>query len=133
MLLEQQELFDVEGVYGARNAMNREIASVHFARLLEVFQANQGTRPYLMNGIESARRSLKHLALGLIAETGSPDIQGMIQDHLASADNLTDRLAAFTLLVESDHIDEKERSSVIQDFAKRWSHHKLVMDAWYSA
>ena len=131
-LLEQMPIFDVEGIFTSMRALSLEISRTHFAVLLEVFQANLGARPYRMDGVESARRSLKHLALGLLAESGDPDIQRTILDHLEKADNLTDRLAAFSLIVDSDYIDEPEREAVIQAFAERWSDKKLVMDAWYS-
>ena len=132
LLLEQLAEYDVEGVYAARLHLRQAIAKSHEARLRDIFEANEGGRPYRMDGVQSARRSLRHLSLGLLAESGKGDVRLMIRDLLFGADNLTDRLAGLGLVVESDLFDEQERGEIIQTFATNWSHEKLVMDAWYA-
>ena len=132
LLLEQLAEYDVEGVYAARLHLRQAIAKSHEARLRDIFEANEGARPYRMDGVQSARRSLRHLSLGLLAESGKGDVRLMIRDLLFGADNLTDRLAGLGLVVESELFDEQERGEIIQTFATNWSHEKLVMDAWYA-
>ena len=132
LLLEQLAEYDVEGVYAARLHLRQVIARSHEARLRDLFEANEGARPYRMDGVQSARRSLRHLSLGLLAESGKGDVRLMIRDLLFGADNLTDRLAGLGLVVESELFDEQERGEIIQTFATNWSHEKLVMDAWYA-
>ena len=132
LLLEQLDEYDVEGVYAARLHLRQVIARSHEARLRDLFEANEGARPYRMDGVQSARRSLRHLSLGLLVEIGEGDVRLLIRDLLSGADNLTDRLAGLGLVVESDLFDEQERDEAIQAFATNWSHEKLVMDAWYA-
>ena len=133
LLLEQLAEYDVEGVYAARLHLRQVIARSHEARLRDLFEANEGARPYRMDGVQSARRSLRHLSLGLLAENGEGGVRLLIRDLLFGADNLTDRLAGLGIVVESELFDEQERGEAIQAFATNWSHEKLVMDAWYAA
>lgn len=131
-LLGQLSQFDVEGVYASTAEVRRAIAREHRDRLRTVFEENEGARPYRMNGVEAAKRSLRHLVLGFWAELDDPVVRSLIQRLLQQADNLTDRLAGLSFVVDSEFFDEGERSKMLGAFAERWSHEKLVMDRWYA-
>ena len=47
----------------------------------------------------------------------------------AEADNMSERLAAYTLLVQDINHDSED---LLMDFYQSWRHHPLVLDRWFS-
>jgi len=53
-------------------------------------------------------------------------------DHYATADNLTDRLAALREIVNGTWVPDADRTAALENFYTRWRHEKLVIDQWFS-
>ena len=76
-----------------------------------------------------ARRALKNRALFYLVETGQTAYYALASHQYHAANNMTDRLAAFTALVQSDYPD---RDALISDFYEAWQHEPLVLDKWFA-
>lgn len=75
------------------------------------------------------QRSLSNTALALLSHLPGEQWVPMALSQYDNASNMTDRVAALSVLCnESDDI----RGRCIEDFYKRWSSHKLVVDKWFS-
>ena len=83
-------------------------------------------RPYTFNAEDAGWRALKNTALAYLFVAGETDLV-VAQFH--AADNMTDELSAFALLVEAD---DATRSASLERFVERWSHDSLVMNSWFA-
>ena len=74
------------------------------------------------------RRSLRNTALGYLCQL--PDDHGisLANRQYQTADNMTDRLAALSELVDAGGI---EADTALNDFYQRWRHEDLVIDKWF--
>lgn len=77
----------------------------------------------------AARRALKNRALFYLVETGQTAYYALASHQYHAANNMTDRLAAFTALVQSEY---PERDALISDFYETWQHEPLVLDKWFA-
>ncbi len=63
-------------------------------------------------------------------ELGEVDANTLCEEQFQTATNMTDEIAAFTFLVDSDAVS---RESAITQFYDKWHHDELVLDKWFSA
>lgn len=76
-----------------------------------------------------AQRALKNKTLSYLVATERVDFCQLAIDQYYSADNMTDRLAAFAAILNSNS-DKKE--SLVKDFYRTWHDDSLVMDKWFA-
>lgn len=74
-------------------------------------------------------RSLKHILLAYLC-WNSESGQKVLKDHYLKADNMTDALSAFMLIV---HRDDEHSQFVTNHFRDKWKNNSLVMNKWFSA
>ena len=85
--------------------------------------------PYRPDATAAADRRLRHLALGYLM---AADPEGWLEtalDQYHGADNLSDRLAALTLLAD---LEDPRADEALADFHRRWRHEPLLLDKWFS-
>ena len=102
---------------------------------LTVAAANETPSSYQPNGVDIARRRLKHRALWYaLRQLDRDDPQravDMLGRNLREADNLTDRLAALRGLLSLRSLPEDAKQRHLEAFYQRWSSEALVVDAWF--
>ena len=84
--------------------------------------------PYRFSPETAGRRRLAWLALDYLARTGAGF--GRVWDIFASADNMSDELAALTLLL---HRGAPESSRAVSRFLARWENEPLLVDKLLAA
>jgi aminopeptidase N len=132
-LTEISEVADVEAIHAAREFARKELASALFAPLWARYQANREVSkatPYVAEAAHFARRSLQNIALSYLMLSEKPEVLAACVDQFDSADNMTERLAALAVLVNSPF--EVERSQALASFAEFFKDNPLVMDQWFS-
>uniref|UniRef100_UPI0025E03FDC aminopeptidase N n=1 Tax=Pseudomonas sp. UBA6323 TaxID=1947329 RepID=UPI0025E03FDC len=132
-LTEISEVADVEAIHAAREFARKELASALFAPLWARYQANREVSkatPYVAEAAHFARRSLQNIALSYLMLSEKPEVLAACVDQFDSADNMTERLAALAVLVNSPF--EVERSQALASFAEFFKDNALVMDQWFS-
>ncbi len=88
-----------------------------------------GRRPYSPDAASAGRRSLKNVALDLLAASGGSAAIALAARQYQAADNMTDRMAALATL--SLH-PVRERQAAIDDFYRRYQSDPLVIDKWFA-
>jgi aminopeptidase N len=120
---------DPDAIHRARNALRAEIGSKLGAALVETYERMAVPGPYSPDAASAGRRSLRNVALDLLAATDAPAAIARAAKQYDDADNMTDRMAALATL--SLHaVPERERAFV--DFYARYAANALVIDKWFS-
>ena len=132
-LTEISEVADVEAIHAAREFARQQLAEALFEPLWQRYQANREvsrTTAYVAEAEHFARRALQNIALSYLMLTGKPQVLAATLEQYEACDNMTERLAALAVLVNSPF--EVERAKALEAFAEHFKDNALVMDQWFS-
>jgi len=125
---EQMEVVDVDAIHEAREALRTRIGEVLQADLLKVYQDNHSTK-YNIDPASMGQRYLKNVCLSYLVNLNTDGLRQLATDQFQQAGNMTDQLAAFRSLANTEC---EERESVVQAFYDQWQQDNLVIDKWFS-
>jgi aminopeptidase N len=126
---DQMEQVDVEGIHRARESLKLDLATALREDFLAVYKANQESEEYRIDAASIGRRSLKNLCLGYLMQIDDQQSRQLCADQYANSQNMTDVMAALSLLANSE---ASQREPALQDFHDRWREDPLVLDKWFS-
>jgi aminopeptidase N len=132
-LAEISEVADVDAIHAAREFARQGLAEALFEVLWQRYQANRAVSKvteYVAEAEHFARRALQNIALAYLMLSGREDVLAAALDQFDTADNMTERLTALAVLVNSPF--EAERATVLAAFAEQFRNNPLVMDQWFS-
>ena len=132
-LTEISQVADVEAIHAAREFARQQIATQLFDALWARYQANREVSratPYVASAEHFARRSLQNIALSYLMLSGTPQVLEATLEQFDQCDNMTERLTALAVLVNSPF--EAERAKALASFAEHFKDNPLVMDQWFS-
>jgi aminopeptidase N len=129
-LADQLETFDPQCLRDVRDHALLGLAKENRSLLLECYQnCFNADDAYSLNPQAVGRRSLGNFCLSLLQRLETSEVTELSLQQYRTATNMTDRLAAFSVLVNSDTV---ERSEVIDDFYQQWKAYPLLLDKWFS-
>ncbi len=119
---------DPDAIHTARAQLRKAIAQEYATDLLSLIadKSLQGT--YSPDAASAGKRALSNRALFYYAASGSGEAGQTVWDRFITADNMTDRLAALTLLVH-DHLPREDEA--LETYLKRHEANSLAMDKWF--
>jgi len=132
-LVELSEIADVDAIHYAREYALRRLAQNLYPLLWPGYQElraiSRGT-PYQASAEHFARRKLQNVMLGYLMQCAdsASAVLALCLEQFACSDNLTERLAALGILVNSHYAQEREQ--VLRQFEEQYQAHPLVMDQW---
>ncbi|MDP9527561.1 aminopeptidase N [Pseudomonas protegens] len=132
-LTEISEVADVEAIHAAREFARQQLATRLFDALWKRYQANRAVSKataYVAESEHFARRALQNIALSYLMLTHKPEVLAAAIEQFDSADNMTERLTALAVLVNSPF--EAEKAKALAVFAENFKDNALVMDQWFS-
>ena len=129
MLSEQVDVIDPQAIHQARRSLRRFLAHSLQDALHKVYAANEVLGPYSPEPQHTGRRALRNNALSYLAELRDASVQALLQAQLASAGNMTDRLAALGAMTNNDH---PEAANALSQFYQEFESEALVIDKWFS-
>ncbi|BCA29809.1 aminopeptidase N [Metapseudomonas otitidis] len=132
-LTEISEVADVDAIHAAREFARRSISDALFRQLLARYQANRALSretPYVASAEHFARRTLQNIALSYLMLSGKAEVLQACLEQFEACDNMTERLTALSVLVNSSFEDEKAKA--LASFADYFKDNPLVMDQWFS-
>ena len=126
-----QELAEVDpaAIHAARRFALRALAEAHRAAFAAVFEKCHTRAPYSIERKEIDRRRLGNTALRYLAMLEDAGWTARIERVFQQADNMTDREAAFGLLLDTPG---PERDRALASFHAAWRHDPLVLDKWFT-
>ncbi|WXL24414.1 aminopeptidase N [Ectopseudomonas mendocina] len=132
-LIEISEVADVDAIHAAREFAREQLSAELFDLLWQRYQRNRElsrNSAYVAQAEHFARRSLQNIALSYLMLSGKPDVLAACLEQFEKADNMTERLTALAVLVNSPF--EKEKALALESFADYFKDNPLVMDQWFS-
>ncbi|MEB6590030.1 aminopeptidase N [Pseudomonas asiatica] len=132
-LTEISQVADVDAIHAAREFARQQIAEQLFDALWARYQANREvsrSTAYVASAEHFARRSLQNIALSYLMQSGKPQVLEATLEQFEQCDNMTERLTALAVLVNSPF--EAERAKALEAFAEHFKDNPLVMDQWFS-
>lgn len=137
-LTEISDVADVEAIHAAREFARQQIGAALHEQLWERYQANRKQSretAYVAEASHIARRSLQNIALSYLIQSGKADVLAACQEQYKDCDNMTERLTALAVLVNSSSQSgsfETEKAEALAMFADYFKDDPLVMDQWFS-
>ena len=132
-LAELSEVADVEAIHiareFAREALSCELYDLLWSRYQACRAASRST-PYAADAAQIARRSLQNIALSCLMLAHNEEVLAAAVEQFEHADNMTERLAALAVLVNSPF--DAEKASALAKFAGHFKDDALVMDQWFA-
>jgi aminopeptidase N len=128
VLADQMEVAEPEAIHLARQHVRREIGRRCGTALRDAYMALADAGPYRVDGRSIGRRALRNACLGYLAAAGQEGV-ALAAAQYETARNMTDRLAALSLLADST---DPARDAALADFHARWRGDDLVLDKWFS-
>ncbi|MCQ4313424.1 aminopeptidase N [Pseudomonas stutzeri] len=132
-LTEISEVADVDAIHAARDFARQGIATALFDLFWKRYQANRELSrqtPYIAEASHFARRALQNIALSYLMLSGKPEVVAACVEQFEQADNMTERLTALAVLVNSGFAAERDKA--LEAFAENFKDNPLVMDQWFS-
>ncbi|MBP3865404.1 MAG: aminopeptidase N [Pseudomonas sp.] len=132
-LTEISDVADVEAIHVAREFARKQLADSLFDALWTRYQANREVSkatPYVAEAEHFARRALQNIALSYLMLSGKPQVLAAALEQFEHSDNMTERLTALAVLVNSPY--ESEKAAALASFAEQFKDNPLVMDQWFS-
>jgi aminopeptidase N len=120
---------DPDAIHIARKILRQSIAQSLQSDAIATYESLGSSGTYEPDAASSGRRSLRNAVLDLIL-VADPKTYGPVAfQQFQSANNMTDRFAALSLLTISG---AKERSEALEHFEKQFADNPLVMDKWFA-
>ena len=127
---DQMDVVDVDGLFLARETVKQQVAHALAEDLLMIYKANREVGDYQITSDDIARRSLKNVVLSYLVKLETNEAQQLCLDQFYLNKNMTDTMAAFNLIADSDF---SQRNEILESFESQWRHDPLVMDKWFVA
>jgi aminopeptidase N len=124
---DQLAIVDPEAVFRARTALRRDLGAALEDQWRRAYADNAAAR-YEYTPAAKGRRRLRNVALDYLAAGGAEDAADRAFAQFEGTDNITDRQAALTTLVNST---SDKRVAALDIFYNRYSDNALVLDKWF--
>jgi aminopeptidase N len=126
-IAERMEVVDPDAIHGVRTGLARTLAERLHGEFMHAYRAQAVPGPYRPDPASAGKRALRNLCLAYLAETEDPEALRLAFVQFETADNMTDALAALSILA---HFDCPEREQALEAFYARWKDEPLVVDKW---
>ncbi|MBT8130434.1 MAG: aminopeptidase N, partial [Gammaproteobacteria bacterium] len=125
---ERMNVADVQAIHAAREYMHKQLSRQLQQQWLDLYHANQ-SEEFSLSPEAMGRRFLKNMALSYLFYDDAEAHVSLALKQFESANNMTDQLAGFRVLV---HNDTSQRQHVTETFYQQWKQEHLVIDKWFS-
>jgi aminopeptidase N len=120
---------DPGAIYDARRLVLLEINRRHGEILEQLYRKNRTQGLFDISPAAMGRRALRNTALRILSVERTAGDAARAWEHYNGADNMTDRVAALSVLAEIGH---PQRERAFDDFLERFNEYPLVVDKWFS-
>jgi aminopeptidase N len=126
VLADRMDVVDPDGIRDVRETLKTALGHLLSDKFTALRDTYADIEPDDISGAAMAGRALRNAALTYIAATGDVALAAA---QYEGARNMTDRLAALTVLAEKM---TPERDAALADFYETWRGNPLVLDKWFA-
>ena len=127
-LHEEAAVIYADAIHHARLFVRQALADALKDQFLTVYQRHNIQQDYAPDASQIGRRALKNIALSYLMLVGELGI-GLAVEQFSSADNMTDKAAALSCLVNCRGA-EQQAETALQQFEQQYRNETLVMNLW---
>jgi aminopeptidase N len=127
-LHEEAEVIHVEAIHSARKFVRKALAEALSDKLLAVYQRHNIEQVYAPEAAQIGCRALKNVALSYLMLVDNIGVD-LAWKQFQNADNMTDKAAALTCLVNCPAAKEHSEKA-LAEFEEQYRDEALVMNLW---
>ncbi len=128
IVADRMELVDPDAIHAARDDVRLAIGQALGSELLGAHSARAGPGTDL-SPLAKGTRKLRSVALGLLSAAEPAEAARLAKAQFDSADNMTDRQGALSVL---GSLDQPQREEALAAFYTRFEQDPLVIDKWFA-
>ena len=128
-LYEQVSVIDPQAIHLARRQVRQQLATALQDDWLWAYQEHQTLGSYKPDARSAGKRSLKNLALHMLADSGYAKVDDLASAQYQSANNMTDQYGALAVLV---NFSLSHAQASLSNFHERFKSDALVIDKWFA-
>ena len=128
-LYEQVSVIDPQAIHQARRQVRGQLATALQDDWLWAYQEHQTPGSYKPDAKSAGKRSLKNLALHMLADSGYARTDDIAFAQYQSANNMTDQYGALAVLV---NFSLGHAQTSLSNFHERFKSDALVIDKWFA-
>jgi aminopeptidase N len=126
---DQMDVVDVEAIHAVRQFARSQIGRALHAKLAAAYDRLAERGPYRADGAAIGRRALRNTTLAYLATADSETGVARAKAQFDEGANMTDVLAALSVLCEFEH---PARIEALAAFYEKWKRDDLVIDKWFT-
>jgi aminopeptidase N len=128
-LAEQMQVVDVEAIHAAREFVTLTLAEQLQTQFQALYKKNHKDESGKFDAGAIGRRRIKNICLSYLSKLENNNIHQLSQQQFNNAKNMTDQMAALTVIVNNPH-PAKQKS--LDSFYYQWKAEALVIDKWFA-
>jgi len=126
-LAEYQDIVDPDAIRSVRESLRKDLAQRFARQFRRLYDSLRTNEPFSPDAESAGRRSLQNAALNYL--NAGPEGSAPAEAQFKAANNMTDRLAALSLL---NQVEGEPRTKALAAFEERYRDEPLVMDKWFA-
>ena len=128
-LAEQMQVVDVEAIHAAREFVILTLVERLETQFLALYQKNHKDESGQFDAGAIGRRRIKNTCLSYLGKLENKNIYQLSQQQFGAAKNMTDQIAALSVIVNSPH---PAKQQCLDSFYHQWREEALVIDKWFA-
>lgn len=128
-IAQHRAMINPDTIHIARAAAREQIGNRYSQELGALVKKLAPTAAYVPTAVEAGKRALRNLALDFWLVGGSAKALLATRDQFEKSDNLTDKLAALTIIVNSQ---SPAKIDVLNSAARDWYLEPLLLNKWFT-
>ncbi|HEY8159693.1 MAG TPA: aminopeptidase N [Methylobacter sp.] len=128
-LAEQMQVVDVEAIHAAREFVTLTLAEQLQTQFQALYKNNHRDESGKFDAGAIGRRRIKNTCLHYLSKLENKDIHQLSQQQFNTAKNMTDQIAALTVIVDNPHYAKQQ---CLDSFYHQWQAEALVIDKWFA-
>lgn len=129
VMAQNENVFSAGEFRQARKILMDKLGQEFRADLLKIYRQYHGVRAQHVDAKTAGHRALKNLCLWILNLASDAEAPIIAWEQFAKAQNMTDRLSAFAMLVDSE---DPRRAQAISTFHKDWRSDSVVLNKWFT-
>lgn len=129
MIAQERNIVDPQMIHDIRETVLQEITKENIDVITKIYEQNNIQENYDITPVSMGKRALKNKALSYLTQSKKPEHITLAKKQYDTANNMTDRMAALSALIDTN---STERDEALAHFYDTFKEYALVIDKWFS-